>query len=78
MGDTVSNKKRKCFSLKDKHDIIKRLQQGARQTDICMEMGLSKSTVGTIWKKREEILDHFNQTNSKVKKVKKTYKRKSG
>lgn len=71
MSDKVIKNKRKSFTLKCKYDIVKRLQRGAKQSEICSEMGLSKSTIGTIWKKKQEILDNFEQMNSNVKKVKK-------
>lgn len=65
------DKKRKSFSLKHKYDIIKRLQRGAKQSDICRELKLNKSTIATIWKKKEEILENFEHLNSSIKKVKK-------
>jgi transposase-like protein len=41
----VLKKNRKSFSIKNKFEIVKRLQRGAKQSEICSEMGLSKSTV---------------------------------
>ncbi|KAF2905650.1 hypothetical protein ILUMI_00528 [Ignelater luminosus] len=38
MDDGVLNKKQKCFTLKEKYEIIKRLQSGEKQSEICREM----------------------------------------
>lgn len=63
-------KKRNCFTLKNKFDIIQRLQNGEKQHKICTEMKLSKSTVASLWKKRDQILKNFESFNSNIKKVK--------
>lgn len=47
MSDAISEKTRKSLTLNNKHDIVKRLQRGAKQSEVCLEMGLSKSTVST-------------------------------
>lgn len=48
MSDILRKTKRKALTLNCKYDIIKRLQRHAKQSEICSEMGLSKSTVRTI------------------------------
>lgn len=63
--------KRKSFALKDKCQIIYDLQSGKKQKDVCRERNLSKSTVGTIWKNRNELLKAFESINGTVKKMRK-------
>jgi hypothetical protein len=43
------------FTLKDKYDIIQKIQSCVKQSDICHEMNLTKSSVCTIWTKRKQI-----------------------
>jgi hypothetical protein len=68
----MNKQKRKAFSLKDKYDIIKKIQSGVKQSSICHEMNLTKSTVCTIWKKREQILSSYGKVNYKCKKIRKS------
>lgn len=65
--------KRKSFALKDKCQIIYDIQSGKKQKDVCRDRNLSKSTVGTIWKNRNELLKAFESTNAKVKKMRKSH-----
>lgn len=68
----VSKQQRKSFALQTKYDIVKRLQGGVKQAEICKEMCLSKSTVATIWKERNNVLYNFENENVKAKKIKKS------
>lgn len=67
-----NTQKRKSFSLKDKCDIIRDLQSGKKQIDVCRERNLSKSTVGTIWKNKDELLRSAENINCNVKKMRKS------
>lgn len=52
-----SPKKRpKQFSLQEKVDLLRELDSGKKQIDLCRERGIAPSTVATIWKDREKIL----------------------
>ncbi|XP_031340904.1 tigger transposable element-derived protein 4-like [Photinus pyralis] len=69
MGD---KQKRQSFTLQVKCDIIRELIGGKKQVDVCREKSLSKSTVATIWKNRDELLKAFESINVKVKKMRKS------
>lgn len=64
--------KRKAFALKEKCEIIRDLQTGKKQSEVCRERNLSKSTVGTIWKSRDALLAAFENTNANAKKLRKS------
>ena len=51
-------KKRKAVTMEVKLDIIKRSQKGERPTDIGRSLGLSRTTVATIIKDKERIMEH--------------------
>lgn len=61
---------RKAFTLKQKYEIIEKIQSGVKQSDICKDLKLQKSTVATIWKKRHDILSAYDKTNVRCKKLK--------
>ncbi|XP_066258255.1 tigger transposable element-derived protein 4-like [Euwallacea similis] len=75
----IPKKKSKQFSGKvqnrlkqiaDTNDTV--VPRHAKRSEICSEMGLSKSTVATIWKNKETILKTFESgQHSNVKKIKK-------
>ena len=50
-----SDKTRKVLSLQEKSRIIKRIEEGAKQSMLADELKLSRSTVATIWGKRDKI-----------------------
>ncbi|KAH8028926.1 hypothetical protein HPB51_020504 [Rhipicephalus microplus] len=54
-GDSAK-KRRKQFSLQEKVDLLRELDSGKKQIDLCRERGIAPSTVATIWKDREKIL----------------------
>ena len=53
-----SEKKRKAISMETKVDIIKRSEKGETPTNIGNLLGLSRSTVATIIKDKNRIMDH--------------------
>ena len=67
----VAQQKRKALRLETKYDIIKQLQCGVKQSEVYRQLGISKSTVSTIWKEKEKILGNFLHKNSNVKKIRK-------
>lgn len=46
--------KTKAISLKEKQAIITQIKGGRKQADIVKELGLTKSTVNSIWQKRNQ------------------------
>lgn len=62
---------RKSFSVKEKAEIVFKIEKGSKQADICREYSLQKSTVATIWKNRETIKRAYEQNTTKVKKLRK-------
>lgn len=67
-----NQKKRKAITLKEKYDIIQKLENGCKQSDICREMSLPKSTVCIIWKNKDNILSSYGKVNSKCKRLRKS------
>ncbi|GBL99633.1 hypothetical protein AVEN_68883-1 [Araneus ventricosus] len=66
--------KRKAFSVEDKVKLIRKLQNGESQSDICKEFSLSKSTVATIWKNRDSIISAYEKYISRCKRLRKVEK----
>jgi putative IMPACT (imprinted ancient) family translation regulator len=62
----MEKQKRKALTLKAKYDIIQKIKNGVKQSDICREMNLPKSTVSVTWKKREDILSLYGNVNLKL------------
>jgi len=49
----MSNKRRRCFTIAEKVKIIERLKRGVSNKDLCQELGISQSTLSTIWKSKD-------------------------
>ncbi|KAM4045427.1 tigger transposable element-derived protein 1-like [Anomaloglossus baeobatrachus] len=56
--DTCASKKRKAITMEVKVDIIRRSDKGETPTEIGRSLGLSRSTVVTIIKDKDRILEH--------------------
>lgn len=64
----MASNKRKTFSIQDKIGIIRKIENGCNQADICKDYKLSKSTVCNIWKNRQLIISaHENNLDSRKK-----------
>lgn len=61
--------KRKAITLLDKMNIISKLKAGCANAQICREYNLPKSTVSTIWAKREHYSTAQGKNVSKIKKL---------
>lgn len=60
-GNSEANgnaKKRQAITLEVKMDIIKRLERGERMSDVARKFNMNRSTVGTILKNKEKIVEH--------------------
>ncbi|XP_077137820.1 putative CENPB DNA-binding domain-containing protein 1 [Ranitomeya variabilis] len=58
-SDTSSeSKKRKAITMEVKVDILRRSDKGETPTEIGRSLGLSRSTVATIIKDKDRILEH--------------------
>ncbi|XP_069611020.1 tigger transposable element-derived protein 1-like [Ranitomeya imitator] len=57
-SDTSASKKRKAITMEVKVDIIRRSDKGETPTEIGRSLGLSRSTVATIIKDKDRILEH--------------------
>ncbi|GBN31364.1 Tigger transposable element-derived protein 4 [Araneus ventricosus] len=66
--------KRKTFSIEDKVQFIRKLQNGESQSAICKEFSLSKSTVATIWKNRDCIISTYEKNINRCKRLRKAEK----
>lgn len=68
----MPKQKRKAFTLQEKYDIIKKIQRGVKQSEICRDLGTSKSTIATMWKEKQKILESYEKESAKVKRIKKS------
>jgi hypothetical protein len=67
----MAKSSRKSFTLKEKFEIIRDIENGKTQNEVCRERNLPKSTVATLWKKRSELRAAFENKNvcQKIKKI---------
>lgn len=57
MGSVAGvTKKRKQFTLKEKVDILRQVDDGRKQIDVCKEHGMALSTIATILRNRRKIM----------------------
>lgn len=66
--------KRKNFSVSEKVQVIRELQNGSSNLSVSKKFGLSASTTSTIWKNRGTILLAFENNQTNCKKIKKCEK----
>jgi hypothetical protein len=67
----MSVNKRKCLSIREKVEIIRELERGEKNVEVCKKFNLSPSTVSTLWKNKEAILSALENnltTNKKMRK----------
>jgi hypothetical protein len=67
----MSVNKRKCLSIREKVEIIRELERGEQNVEVCKTFNLSPSTVSTLWKNKEVILSALENnltTNKKMRK----------
>jgi hypothetical protein len=68
----MSVNKRKCLSIHEKVEIIRELERGEKNVEVCKKKTyLSPSTVSTLWKNKEVILSALGNnltTNKKRRK----------
>ena len=57
-GDSGSARKRQAISMETKVAIIKRLDGGDKMVNVARAYGLNHSTVGTIYKSKDKIMEH--------------------
>lgn len=62
------SRKRKNLSVSEKMEIVKSLQNGKSNSDVCKEFSLSASSVSTIWKNRSSITEQYEENNLQTKK----------
>lgn len=68
----MEKQKRKALTLKEKYDVIQKIESGMKQSDICREMNLPKATVSITWKKKDRILSSYGQVNASCKRLRKS------
>ena len=66
---STSTIKRKCFSIEEKGAIVARLENGESNAVLALEFGVSHSTISTMWKNRDKIIEAFNNNALKAKKL---------
>lgn len=66
----MSNKRRRFFSIAEKMKIIERLENGVSNKVLCQELGISQSTLSTIWKSKDQIKNFFLKDVTSNKRIK--------
>ena len=61
--------KRKTVSLETKVALIRAVENGKRQAELCRDYGLPKSTVATIVGNKKKIMTAFEQNKMKPEKM---------
>jgi hypothetical protein len=67
----MSVNKRKCLSVREKVEIIRELERGEKNVEVCNKFHLSLSIASTLWKNKEAILSALENnlvTNKKMRK----------
>jgi hypothetical protein len=67
----MSVNKRKCLSVREKVEIIRELERGEKNVEVCKKFHLSPSIASTLWKNKEAILSALENnltTNKKMSK----------
>jgi hypothetical protein len=57
----LPERRRKSFSVEDKLRIIRMIESGRSMADVSREVGLSSSTVSTIWKVRDRVKNAYEK-----------------
>lgn len=66
--------KRKVLTVGEKAEIIRTLENGEKNSEVCKKFGLSSSTVSTLWKNKDTILKAFQSNITESKRLKKSEK----
>ncbi|KAL3271090.1 hypothetical protein HHI36_021587 [Cryptolaemus montrouzieri] len=67
----MSESMRKSFTLLEKYEIIRALEEGKTQNELSRERNLSRSTIATIWKNKDLLLDAIENKNSNIRRLRK-------
>lgn len=51
----MPNKRRRCFSIAEKVEMLERSVSGVSNNNVWQELGISQSTLSTIWKSNEKL-----------------------
>ena len=51
----MAARKKRAIVASVKHEIIAKIERGERQSSICRELSLSKTTVNSIWRNRKKL-----------------------
>jgi hypothetical protein len=65
----MSINKRKCLYIHEKVEIIRELERGEKNVEVCKKFNLSPSTVSTLWKNKEVILSALENNPTTNKKL---------
>lgn len=66
--------KRKVLSVEEKIEILRQLENGVKNVEICRKYDLSSSTVSTLLKNKEKLQKAHNEQKSDCKRLKKCVK----
>jgi DNA-binding NarL/FixJ family response regulator len=65
----ISVSKRKCLSIHEKVEIIRELERGEKNAEVCKKFNLLPSTVSTLLKNKEAILSALENNLTSNKKM---------
>ncbi|XP_017787120.1 PREDICTED: uncharacterized protein LOC108569884 [Nicrophorus vespilloides] len=70
----MSGTKRRTLTIGEKIEIISAIEQGTSNSSISKRLNLSSSTISTIWKKKDIIINAFEKNKCNLKKLRTTEK----
>lgn len=65
----MATRKRKCLAVNDKVEIIKDIERGVKNVDVCKKYGISSSSVSTLVKNKDKIFSSFEENVIHAKKI---------
>ena len=61
----------KVLGVEGKVTVIRQIEKGKKEADMCREFGVVSFTIQTMWKNRTEIVSAFERNGSKIKRFRK-------
>ncbi|TEA39543.1 hypothetical protein DBR06_SOUSAS11810002, partial [Sousa chinensis] len=60
-GDVAGTaKKRQAITMETKVKVIERMEQGEKMVDVAHSYNMNRSTIGTILKNKDKLMEHVN------------------
>ena len=62
----MATNSKKSLTIRQRIDLITRIENGEPQTSVCKRLNISKSTVNSIWKNRETLKRSYDSSEISV------------